>query len=212
MKTPNFRPYDLDQLILPPDMRQWLPETHLGNFIIDVVADLDLSAIINAYDASRGGQPPLDPRMMVGLLLYGYCVGTTSSRKIERATYDSVPFRVIAADQHPDHDTIADFRRRHLAALAELFVQVLRLCQAAGLVKLGHVALDGTKMRASASKHKAMRYEYMEKRERELREQVEKLLAQAEAADVAGARRRPNPATSPRPRPNATLPTRTRGS
>jgi transposase len=185
MKTPNFRPYDLDQLILPTDMREWLPEGHLANFILDVVAGLDLSAIINTYDASRGGQPPLDPRLMVGLLLYGYCVGTTSSRKIERATYDSVPFRVIAADQHPDHDTIAEFRRRHLAALAELFVQVLRLCQAAGLVKLGHVALDGTKMKANASKHKAMSYEYMEKRERELREQVEKLLAQAEAADAA---------------------------
>jgi transposase len=185
MKTPNFRPYDLDQLILPPDMREWLPEAHLANFIIDVVAGLDLSAIINAYDASRGGQPPLDPRLMVGLLLYGYCVGTTSSRKIERATYDSVPFRVIAADQHPDHDTIAEFRRRHLTALSGLFLQVLRLCQKAGLVKLGHVSLDGTKMKANASKHKAMSYEYMEKRERELREQVEKLLAQAEAADAA---------------------------
>jgi len=185
MKTPNFRPYDLDQLILPTDMREWLPEGHLANFIIDVVAGLDLSAIINTYDASRGGQPPLDPRLMVGLLLYGYCVGTTSSRKIERATYDSVPFRVIAADQHPDHDTIAEFRRRHLSALAKLFVQVLRLCQAAGLVKLGHVALDGTKMRANASKHKAMSYEYMEKRERELREQVDKLLKEADAADAA---------------------------
>jgi transposase len=185
MKTPNFRPYDLDQLILPPDLRQWLPEAHLANFIIDVVAGLDLSAIINTYDAARGGQPPMDPRLMVGLLLYGYCVGTTSSRKIERATWDSVPFRVIAADQHPDHDTIAEFRRRHLSALAELFVQVLRLCQAAGLVKLGHVALDGTKMRANASRHKAMSYEYMAKRERELREQVDALLAQAEAADAA---------------------------
>jgi transposase len=162
-----------------------LPEGHLANFIIDVVAGLDLSAIIDTYDASRGGQPPLDPRMMVGLLLYGYCVGTTSSRKIERATYDSVPFRVIAADQHPDHDTIAEFRRRHLTALSGLFVQVLRLCQKAGLVKLGHVSLDGTKMKANASKHKAMSYAYMEKRERELREQVEKLLAQAEAADAA---------------------------
>jgi transposase len=185
MKTPNFRPYDLDQLILPPDLREWLPEAHLANFIIDVVAGLDLSPIIKAYDASRGGQPPLDPRLMVGLLLYGYCVGMTSSRKIERATYDSVPFRVIAADQHPDHDTIAEFRRRHLPALAELFVQVLRLCQAAGLVKLGHVALDGTKMRANASRHKAMSYEYMERRERELREQVAKLLQQAEDADAA---------------------------
>ena len=185
MKTPNFRPYDLAQLILPTDMREWLPENHLANFIIDVVAGLDLSAIIQAYDAARGGQPPFDPRMMVGLLVYGYCVGTTSSRKIERATYDSLPFRVIAADQHPDHDTIAEFRRRHLAALAELFVQVLRLCQKAGLVKLGHVALDGTKMKANASKHKAMSYEYMERRERELREQVDKLLAEAEAADAA---------------------------
>jgi transposase len=185
MKTPNFRPYDLGQLILPPDLREWLPEGHLANFIIDVTAGLDLTAIIRSYDASRGGQPPMDPRLMVGLLLYGYCVGTTSSRKIERATHDSVPFRVIAADQHPDHDTIAEFRRRHLPALAELFVQVLRLCQAAGLVKLGHVALDGTKMRANASKHKAMSYAFMERRERELREQVDILLAQAEAADAA---------------------------
>lgn len=184
MKTPNFRPYDLDQLILPPDLREWIPESHLANFIIDVVAGLDLSAIINTYDASRGGQPPLDPRMMVGLLLYGYCTGVTSSRKIERATYDVVPFRVIAADQHPDHDTIAEFRRRHLVALSGLFVQVLRLCQKAGLVKLGHVALDGTKMKANASRHKAMSYQYMEKKEAELREQVEKLLALAEAADA----------------------------
>jgi transposase len=184
MKTERFRPYDLNQLILPSDMREWLPDSHLANFLIDVVAGLDLSAIVNTYDGSRGGQAPFHPRMMVSLLLYGYCVGTTSSRKIERATYDSVPFRVIAAGEHPDHDTIAEFRRRHLKALAELFVQVLRLCQAAGLVKLGHVALDGTKMRANASKHKAMSYAYMEKRERELREQVEKLLAQAEAADA----------------------------
>ena len=118
-------------------------------------------------------------------MVYGYCVGVTSSRKIEKATYESVPFRVLAANQHPDHATIAEFRRRHLEALARLFVQVLRPCEKAGLVRLGHVALDGTKMRANASKHKAMSYGRMEEKVRELEAQVADLLAAAEAADQA---------------------------
>jgi transposase len=186
MKTQaHFRPYEPNQLLLlPPDMKQWLPEDDLVYFIMDVVRGLDLSSIYREYDGTKGGQPPYDPRMMVGLLLYAYCVGVFSSRKIEKATYHSVPFRVLSADQHPDHDTVADFRKRHLRALSGLFVQVLRLCLKVGLVKLGHVALDGTRMRANASKHKAMSYGRMEKKARELEEDVARLMAQAEAVDA----------------------------
>ena len=185
MKTQtNFRDYSPDQLLLlPPDLNEWLPEGHLVYFIRDIVGQLDLRAIYKSYDGSRGGQPPYHPEMMVALLVYAYCVGMPSSRKIEQATYESVPFRVLAADQHPDHDTIAAFRRRHLESLAGLFVQVLRLCRKAGLVKLGHVALDGTKIRANASKHKAMSYGRMEKNVAELEAEVKQLLARAEAAD-----------------------------
>ena len=186
MKThTQFRPYEPNQLLLlPPDMRTWLPEDDLVYFIMDVVRGLELSAIYRDYDQAKGGQPPYDPRMMAGLLLYAYCVGVFSSRKIEKATYHSVPFRVLCADQHPDHDTIAEFRKRHLKALSGLFVQVLRLCQTVGLVKLGHVALDGTKVRANASKHKAMSYGRMEKKARELEEEVALLLSEAEAVDA----------------------------
>src|SRR6476661_4810587 len=133
-----------------------------------------------SYDSSKGGRPGFDPRLMTGLLLYGYCQGVVSSRKIEKATHESVPFRVLAANQHPDHDTIAEFRRRHLSALSGLFVQVLHLCQRAGLVRLGHVALDGTKLRANASKHKAMSYGRMKEKIPELESQVAALLAEAE--------------------------------
>ncbi len=181
----HFREYNPDQLmLLPPDLKDWLAEDDLVYFITDVVAQLDLSAIYRDYDARQGGQPGYHPQMMVGLLLYAYCVGTASSRKIEKATYHSVPFRVLAADQHPDHDTIAEFRRRHLSALSGLFVQVLRLCQKAGLVKLGHVALDGTKFAANASKRKAMSYGRMEKRAAELEAEVAELLARAQATDA----------------------------
>ena len=186
METTRFLSYEPDQLLLlPPDLRKWLEEGHLVYFILDVVGALDLSEIYASYDGSRGGRPGFDPRLLVGLLVYGYCVGVTSSRKIEKATHESVPFRVLAADQHPDHATIAEFRRRHLEALARLFVQVLRLCEKAGLVRLGHMALDGTKMRANASKHKAMSYGRMEEKVRELEAQVAELLAAAEAADQA---------------------------
>jgi transposase len=186
METTRFLSYEPGQLLLlPPDLREWLEEGHLAYFILDVVETLDLSEIYASYDGSRGGRPGFDPRMLVGLLVYGYCVGLTSSRKIERATYESVPFRVLAANQHPDHATIAEFRRRHLEALARLFVQILRLCEKAGLVHLGHVALDGTKLRANASKHKAMSYGRMEEKVRELEAQVADLLAAAEAADQA---------------------------
>jgi transposase len=186
METTRFLPYAPGQiLLLPPDLRDWLEEGHLAYFILDVVEVLDLSEIYSSYDGSRGGRPGFDPRLLVGLLVYGYCVGVTSSRKIEKATQESVPFRVLAANQHPDHATIAEFRRRHLEALARLFVQVLRLCEKAGLVRLGHVALDGTKMRANASKHKAMSYGRMEEKILELEKQVADLMAAAEAADQA---------------------------
>lgn len=186
MKTPNtFRRYEPGQLfLLPPDMAKWLPEDHLVFFIRDVVGQLELSEIFDSYDGSKGGYPAYHPEMMVALLIYAYCVGVPSSRKIEKATYESIPFRVLAADQHPDHDTICAFRRRHLQALAALFVQALRLCQKAGLVKLGHVALDGTKVRANASKHKAMSYGRMEKSVAELEAEVQRLLAEAEAVDA----------------------------
>jgi len=187
MKTQTpFRPYNIDQLLLlPPDMTDWLPQEHLVYFIRDVVGQMDLSAIYKNYDGSKGGYPAYHPEMMVALLIYAYCVGVASSRKIEKATYELIPFRVLAADQHPDHDTIAEFRRRHLEALAALFIQVLRLCQKAGLVKLGHVSLDGTKVRANASKHKAMSYARMEKNVIELEAEVKRLLAEAEAIDEA---------------------------
>src|SRR5438876_10411740 len=186
-----FRPYDLDQrLLLPPDLREWLPDDHLALFVSDVVDGLDLSAILDTYESGDGrGQPPYHPAMMVKLLLYAYCVGKPSSRKIERATYEDVAFRVLAADQHPDHDTIAEFRQRHLPALARLFVQGLLLCQRAGLVTLGHVALDSTRIKANASKHKAMSYARMEESERELQRQVQELLDQAQQVDATEDRR-----------------------
>src|SRR6266446_4243242 len=182
-----FRPYSQDQrLLLPPDMREWLPEGDLALFISDVVEALDLSAIYRAYERADGrGQAAYHPAMMVKVLLYGYCTGVPSSRKLEQATYRDVAIRVLAGDQHPDHDSIAAFRQRHLPALAGLFVQGLRLCQAAGLVKLGHVALDGTKVQANASKHKAMSYARMNESEHQLEREVRALLDQAEQADAA---------------------------
>ena len=180
-KRAKFKSYNRDQLFLfPPDMKDWLPEDDLINFIMDVVGSLDLDRIYESYDGSSGGQPPYDPEMMVCLLLYAYCVGIVSSRKIEQATWHSVPFRVLAGNLHPDHDTIAEFRKRHLKALGGLFIDVLRLCQKAGLVKLGHVSLDGTKVKANASKRKAMSYGRMEKRAADLNKEVARLL------DLAG--------------------------
>jgi transposase len=156
----------------------------LALFASDVVDALDLAAIFAAYEGEERGQPPYHPAMMIKLLVYAYCTGKPSSRKIERATYEDVAYRVLAADQHPDHDSIAAFRQRHLAALAGLFVQVLRLCQEAGLVKLGHVALDGTKIKANASKHKAMSYARMCAAEQALEQEVARLLARAQATDA----------------------------
>src|SRR4029077_9059851 len=165
----DFFPYSIDQrLLLPPDMRDWLPEGHLALFVDDLVEQLDLRAIYTVYQsADDRGRRGDHPAMMVKLLVYAYCVGKPSSRKIERATYEEVAFRVLSGDQHPDHDSISDFRKRHLKALGALFAQVLVLCQKAGLVKLGHVAMDGTKMAANASKHKAMSYGRISEAEKE---------------------------------------------
>ncbi len=182
----TFRPYTPEQSeLLPPSPREWLPEEHVAYFVLDTVAELDLSVLMAKYERELRGYPPYHPRMMVALLLYGYCVGVASSRKIERRTYEDIAFRVIAGGQHPDHTVISEFRRKHLDLLAGLFMQVLALCQKAGLVKLGHVALDGTKLKANASKHKAMSYERMQQREKELREKVAALLKAAEEADAA---------------------------
>ena len=179
--------YDPEQkLLLPPDLREWLPEGHLALFISDVVDELDLSAIVGSYESGDGrGRPPYHPLMMVKLLVYGYCIGKVSSRKLEKATYEDVAFRVLACNQHPDHDSIAEFRKRHLQELAGLFVQVLKLCERAGLVKLGHVAIDGSKLRANASKHKAMSYERMCEKEQQLVAEVARLLKEAEETDAA---------------------------
>jgi len=182
-----FRPDDLDQgLLLPPSLHDWLPERHLARFLVDVVDGLDLKAVYASYEEKDGrGQAAYSPRMMVRVLLYGYCTGTCSSRQIEAKTYEDVGFRYLAADAHPDHCSWAEFRQRHLTALAGLFTQALQLCAKAGLVKLGHVALDGSKIQANASKHKAMSYGRMSEAEKKLQEQVEALLQQAEAVDAA---------------------------
>ena len=185
MKT--YRPYAPTQTyLLPPSPLDWLPGDHLAYFVLDLVAELDLGAIEDALQAKDGrGERPYSPRMMTALLLYGYAVGIFSSRRIERATHEDVGFRILAGNEHPHFTTVNDFRARHRGALAGLFVQVLKECQSAGLVKLGHVAIDGTKMKANASKHKAMSYERMNKDEARLRAEVEALLAQAEATDAA---------------------------
>jgi transposase len=182
----EFRPWRIDEAqLLPPSVQDYVPKDHLSRLIVSLVREeLDLSAISSSY---RGvlGQPPFDPRQMTALLLHGYASGIYSSRRIARAAVERADFMMIAAGDPPDFRTISEFRRRHLAALAGLFVQVLRLAEKAGLVKLGHVALDGTKIKANASKHKAMSYERMKKREAELKAEVDRWLAAAEAADAA---------------------------
>ena len=183
-----FRSSDVNQaLLLPPSLHDWLPEKHLARFLVDVVDALDLGAIYESYEEKDGrGQAAYDPAMMVRVLLYGYCMGSYSSRKIQAKTYEDIGFRYLAADEHPDHSTMAEFRKRHLEALAGLFCQALQLCEKAGLVKLGHVAIDGSKIQGNASKHKAMSYERMSEAEKKLQAEVEGLLLQrAEAVDAA---------------------------
>ena len=181
----TFRPWTIDQpLLLPPSVQDFVGEDHLARFILALVLEpLDLGEIEAAY-ASERGQPPFDPAMMTALLLYGYCNGVYSSRRIAKAARERVDFLSIVGLDPPDFRTVSDFRKRHLKALAGLFGQVLKLCEQAGLVKLGHVALDGTKIKANASKHKAMSYERMEKRAAELEAEVERWLSAAEAADA----------------------------
>lgn len=183
----TYRPYAMGQpFLLPPDLRDWLPEGHLALFVSDVVETLDLSAILQEYERGDGrGMPPYHPVMMVKLLVYAYCTGRPSSRQIERATYEQVPYRVLSANQHPDHDSLAAFRQRHLVALGGLFKQVLVLAAEMGLVKLGHVAVDGTKVRANASKHKAMSYQRLGEAEQRLAREVAELLERAAQVDAA---------------------------
>src|SRR3989441_9183180 len=182
----TFRPYDPNQvLLLPPNLSEWLPAGHLARLINELVDNvLELSPIYASYRERRGA-PPYDPRVLLKLLLYGYASGVFSSRRLERAAQELVPCRYLTADQQPDHKTISEFRRRHLKALEGLFCQVLQVCQKAGLVKLGHVALDGTKIKANASKHKAMSYGRMKEREAEYEKLVQGWLEQAEAIDQA---------------------------
>ena len=181
----TFRSYDMNQrLLLPPDLREWLRDDHLALYVSDVVEQLDLSKIMAVYEeGDLRGRPPYHPEMMVKLLIYGYCVGKMSSRKIEQATHDDVAFRVLSCNQHPDHDSIAEFRKRHLGELGQLFLQVLQLCQRAGVVKLGHVAIDGTKIKANAAKRHSFSYERLSKAEAELRDEVLGLLAEAQRID-----------------------------
>ena len=185
-KPKTFRPWNPEQtLLLPPSPVEWLPANHLVFFLLDLASELDLSAIYAVYEArDPRGVKAYEPRMMVVLLLYAYCVGIPSSRRIERACWEDAAFRVLTGNQQPDHSRISDFRLVHLDALADLFVQVLRLCQKAGLVSLGNVALDGTKVKANASKHKAMSHERMLKTEAQLEAEIAALLRKAGLIDA----------------------------
>jgi transposase len=172
-----------DFCCLPPSVDEWLPERHLARFVVEVIERLDLSAMVKAYRGS--GTASYHPSVLLGLLVYGYATRVFSSRQLERATYDSVAFRFIAANDHPDHDTIATFRRRFLEEIEGLFVQVLMLAREAGVLKLGTVALDGTKVHANASRHSALSYEHASKLEAQLKAEVKELMALAEVADCA---------------------------
>src|SRR6202051_1928439 len=181
---PNFRPTDrLTGFLMPPSVDEWLPQTPLARFVVEVVDGLDLSPMSKSYRGS--GSASYHPKVLLSLLVYGYATGGFSSRKLERGTYDSVAFRFIAANDHPDRDTIANFRRRFLKDIEALFVQVLLLAREMGMLKMGTVALDGTKIHANASRHSALSYEHAGKIEAQLKAEVAELLARAEAADQA---------------------------
>ncbi|HUE89228.1 MAG TPA: IS1182 family transposase [Vicinamibacterales bacterium] len=181
----TYRPYVPEQdLLLPPSLREWLPENHLAYFVSDLIDQLDLSAITNVYEDEERGYPPYHPVMLTKVLVYAYCVGVFSSRKIQRRLMEDVAFRVLAAGNEPDFRTIADFRKTHLPALKGFFEQVLRLARELGAPRVGRVALDGSKIKANASKHKAMSYGRMRDKRRQLRDEVTQLLAQAEATDA----------------------------
>jgi transposase len=181
----NYRPYyPNEDLLLPPSLREWLPENHLAYFVSDVVDNLDLSSMDAVYGNEKRGQPPYDPQMMTKVLVYAYCVGVFSSRKIALRLVEDIAFRVLAAGNQPDFRTISDFRKIHLTTLEGLFQQVLQIALEAGAMKLGRVALDGTKIKANASKHKAMSYDRMLEKEQRLKAEVKQLLLQAAAADA----------------------------
>ena len=180
----NFRPVDRQTgFLLPPSVDEWLPEKHLARFVVEVIDGLDLRVMRGSYRGSGSASYP--PSLLLGILVYGYATGVFSSRKLERASYDSVAFRFIAANQHPDHDTIAAFRRRFLQEIEGLFVQVLAVAREMGVLRMGTVALDGTKIHANASRHSALSYEHAGKIEAQLKAEVAELLAKAEAADRA---------------------------
>ena len=180
----NFRPIDRQTgFLLPPSVDEWLPEKHLARFIVEVIDGLDLRAMSGSYRGS--GSASYHPCMLLGILVYGYATGVFSSRKLERATYDSVAFRFIAANDHPDHDTIATFRRRFLKEIEALFVEVLQVAREMGVLKMGTIGLDGTKIHANASRHSALSYEHACKIEAQLKAEVADLMAKAEAADAA---------------------------
>jgi transposase len=182
----TYRPYLPEQeFLLPPSLRDWLPEDHLAFFVSDLIDQLDLSAITTVYEDEERGYPPYHPVMLTKVLVYAYCVGVFSSRRIQRRLSEDVGFRVLAAGNAPDFRTIAEFRQRHLAALKGFFEQVLRLAKELGALRVGRVALDGSKVKANASKHKAMSYGRMREKQQQLRDEVKQLLAQAEAADAA---------------------------
>ena len=181
----GYRPYLPDQeFLLPPSPREWLPEGHLAYFVSDVVDQLNLAPMHAVYGEEQRGQPPYDPRMMTKLLVYGYCVGVFSARKIQQRVSEDIAFRVLAAGNEPDFRTISDFRKIHLKTLEGFFEEVLKITLETGTLKLGRVALDGTKIKANASKHKAMSYDRMKQQEKAIRAQVKELLAQAEATDA----------------------------
>src|SRR6516225_1649582 len=180
----NFRDVDRQTgFLLPPSVDEWLPQRHLARFVVEVIDGLDLRALVGSYRGS--GSASYHPALLLGLLVYGYATGMFASRKLERATYDSVAFRFIAANDHPDHDTIATFRLRFLKEIEALFVRVLELAHEMGLLKLGTVALDGTKIHANASRHSAVSYEHATKIEAQLKAEVAELMGRAEAADQA---------------------------
>src|SRR3954449_8128620 len=181
----NFRPIDRETgFLLPPSVDEWLPKTHLARFVVEVIDGLDLSEMTKSYRGS--GSASYHPAVLLGIVVYGYATAVFSSRKLERATYDSVAVRFLTANQHPDHDTLATVRRRFLAQIEGLFVQVLLVAREMGMRKLGTVALDGTKIQANASRHSALSYEHATKIEAQLKAEVAELLAKAEAADRAG--------------------------
>jgi len=165
-------------MLLPPTIDDWLPNDHLARFIVNIIDQLNLSELYNSY--GQRGSIPYDPKLILGLIFYGYCIGVFSSRKIERATFDSVAFRYISGDHHPDHDTINSFRKRFLPLIENLFKQILTIATEAGVLKIGNVSFDGTKVNANASKHKAMSYGHASKLEQKIKEEVELLLKKAQ--------------------------------